>query len=113
MVDAWDGIKVLDLQTEGAVNSSTNNTYSVKAVVDTNGLGKELGLEYVAYRVEDGVESLYEVKPFKAVKDENGIVTYELKEKIADAGVYRYAFRLYPVNANLPHRQDFAYVRWI
>lgn len=113
VVDAWDGIKVLDLQTEGAVNSSTNNTYSVKAVVDTNGLGKELGLEYVAYRVEDGVESLYEVKPFKAVKDENGIVTYELKEKIADAGVYRYAFRLYPVNANLPHRQDFAYVRWI
>lgn len=113
VVDAWDGIKVLDLQTEGAVDSSTNNTYSVKAVVDTNGLGKELGLEYVAYRVEDGVESLYEVKPFKAVKDENGIVTYELKEKIADAGVYRYAFRLYPVNANLPHRQDFAYVRWI
>ena len=113
VVDAWDGIKVLDLQTEGAVNSSTNNTYSVKAVVDTNGLGKELGLEYVAYRVEDGVESLYEVKPFKAVKDENGIVTYELKEKIADAGVYIYAFRLYPVNANLPHRQDFAYVRWI
>lgn len=28
-------------------------------------------------------------------------------------GVFRYAYRLYPVNSNLPHRQDFAYVRWI
>ena len=29
------------------------------------------------------------------------------------AGVFNYAFRVYPKNAALPHRQDFAYVKWI
>ncbi len=113
VVDAWDGIKVLDFKTDGPAQSASGNTYGVEFKIDTNGLGRELGLEYVAYRVEDGTEKLYEVKPFKVIKEDNGILTYELREKIQDAGVYRYGFRLYPINPNLPHRQDFAYVRWI
>ena len=47
------------------------------------------------------------------VSREGNVVTYELKNKAKNAGVYRYALRLYPKNADLPHRQDFAYVRWI
>ncbi len=113
VVEAWDGIKVLDMTTEGPKQSATGNSYSVEAVIDTNGIGRDLGLEYVAYRVEDGVEHLYEIKPFKVVKEDNGVLTYHLNEKIQDAGVYRYGFRLYPINPNLAHRQDFAYVRWI
>lgn len=112
-VEAWDGIKVLDIKTEGPRSSATGNSYTVEVKVDTNGIGHGLGLEYVAYRIEDGKESLAEVKPFKVVSDDNGILTYSIHERIHDAGVYRYGFRLYPVNSNLPHRQDFAYVRWI
>ena len=112
-VDAWDGVKVLDFKTEGPKSSTTGNTFTVEAKVDTNGLGRSVGLEYVSYRVENGVERLFEVKPFKVVADENGVLTYKLNEKISDAGVFRYGYRLYPVNPNLPHRQDFAYVRWI
>ncbi len=111
--EAWGGVKVLDFKTEGPKKSATGNTYSVEVKVDTNGIGRGLGLEYVAFKNEDGKESLSEVKPFSIVSDENGIVTYRLNGKIQDAGVYRYGFRLHPVNATLPHRQDFAYVRWI
>ena len=46
------------------------------------------------------------------MKREGDIYTYELKSHIREAGVYRFAFRMYPDNALLPHRQDFAYVRW-
>lgn len=113
VVDAWDGIKVLEFNTNNDSQTTTGNDYSAKAVIDTNGLGRELGLEYVAYRVEDGVEHLHTVVPFKVVKEEGNILTYELHERLQDPGVYRYAFRLYPINPNLPHRQDFAYVRWI
>ena len=52
-------------------------------------------------------------EPFKVVGHDGNIVTYELKNKLREAGVFRYAFRIYPTNALLPHRQDFAYVRWI
>lgn len=113
VVEAWDGIKVLDFKQEGSIHSITSNEFTVEAVVDTNGLGRDLGLEYVSYRIEDGVEHLHEIKPFKVVKDNDGVLTYALHERNHDAGVYRYGFRLYPMNSNLAHRQDFAYVRWI
>jgi hypothetical protein len=29
------------------------------------------------------------------------------------AGVYEYGFRIFPKNADLPHRQDFGLVKWI
>ena len=112
-VDAWDGVKVIDFKTEGPASATTGDTLTAEAVVDTNGLGKSVGLEYVAYLVEDGVEKLYEVKPFEVVSKENGILTYKFNQEVNDAGVYRYGFRLVPVNDKLPHRQDFAYVRWI
>ena len=31
---------------------------------------------------------------------------------IFNAGSFKQAFRMYPKNAFLPHRQDFCYVRW-
>jgi len=113
VVAAWDGVKVLDFKVDGAALSSTAQTYNVEAVVDTNGLGRSLALEMVSYRVADGEERLYETRQFSVVKEDNGVLTYDLHDKIHDAGVYRYGFRLYPANPNLPHRQDFAYVRWI
>ena len=113
VVAAWDGIKVLDFQADGPIASFTGQTYNVKAVIDTNGLGRSIGLEFVVYRVKDGEEHLYETKQFTVTKEDNGILTYELHDKIHDAGVFRYGFRLYPTNPNLAHRQDFAYVRWI
>lgn len=112
-VDAWDGVKVIELNTNDLKSAATGDTYKVEVKIDTNGLGRSIGLEYVSYRVEDGIEKLYEIKPFMIASEENDVITFRLNEKISDAGVYRYGFRIYPVNANLPHRQDFAYVRWI
>ncbi len=113
VVDAWDGIKVEDVKVDGPVHSATGDNYSVEIKVDTNGLGRDIAIEYVAYRIVDGVEHLYETRPFNVSREDGNVLTYTLNEKIKDAGVYRYAFRMYPTNPNLPHRQDFAYVRWI
>ena len=108
----WPGVKVLDFQMETPANSTTHTPYNVKAVIDTNGLGRSLGLEMVVYRMENGEERLYETRQFNVTKEDGNVLTYELHDKIHDAGVYRYGFRLYPSNPNLAHRQDFAYVRW-
>ena len=111
---AWDGIKVLDVRHSGEMAQGvTGEPYKVEIVLDTNGLGTDLGVEEVSYRSEDGEERLNGVKPFKIVKAEGNIVTYELTSKIKDAGVFRYGYRIYPVNPELPHRMDFAFTRWI
>lgn len=56
---------------------------------------------------------LWDTVQFEVVKEKGNIVTFALKSVLKDAGVFRYAYRIYPKNEALPHRQDFAYVRWV
>jgi len=112
----WDGIKVFDLKSQENFNQNagvTGETNTIKAIIDTNGIGKDLGLEMVSYKQENGNESLWKVREFNVIKEEGNVLTYELKAQILDPGVFRYGFRLYPKNPNLPHRMDFAFTRWI
>jgi len=110
----WSGIKVLDIRHSGEISSSlTGEPFHVEVTVDTNGIGRDLGLEMVIYRQSDGHESLLRTEEFKVVKQEGNVLTYELSSKLKDAGVFRYGFRFFPKNAELPSRQDFAYTHWI
>ena len=116
VVDAWDGVKVLDVKVDLSAQAQpfkAGDSINGEVTLDTNGLGRNLGVECVCYRVENGQEHLYSVIPFKVENENGSVLTYTLKDKMKEAGVYRYGFRIYPVNANLAHRQDFAYVRWI
>lgn len=110
---AWDGIKVLDVARNGGANNTTGESYETTVKVDTNGLGKDLGLELVVYKQSDGAEKLWKTIPFKVESEDGGVITYRLDDQFTDAGVFRFAYRLYPYNPVLPHRMDFAYVRWI
>ncbi len=66
----------------------------------------------VFYKEENG-ESKYEGRSeLKVINKDGDILTYGLKTTLKEAGTYRYALRMYPKNADLPHRQDFAYTRW-
>ncbi|MDE7387300.1 MAG: alpha-glucan family phosphorylase [Muribaculaceae bacterium] len=113
VAEAWDGIKVFDVVSTEHANATSGSDYSVRVIVDTNGIGRDLGVEQVTYKIENGEESLCQVLPFEVVKEEGNVLTYELRCKLKDAGVFRYGIRLYPKNVELPHRQDFAYTRWV
>lgn len=111
---AWSGIKVLSVTSpEATAGSVTGETHETTIVVDTNGLGRNIGVECVVYKNENGEEKLWDVIELKVVKEEGSILTYELHHKYVDPGVFRYAYRIYPKNEALPHRQDFAWVQWI
>lgn len=111
---AWDGIKVLDIKQQGeTANGITGDKYHVEITLDTNGIGSDLAIEQVVYNMQDGANNLVERIPFKIIKQDGNTVTYELESRIKDPGVLRYGYRIYPWNAELPHRQDFAFTRWI
>ncbi len=110
----WDGIKVFDVRTQfDANNSVTGAPLKIEVIVDTNGIGRDLGVEKVTYRIEDGAEKLVRTEEFKVVKEEGNVLTFQLDTKAFDAGVFRYGIRLYPKNPALPHRMDFAFTRWV
>ncbi|MCC8117569.1 MAG: alpha-glucan family phosphorylase [Bacteroidales bacterium] len=113
VVAKWDGIKVFDIKTNSESAGVTGQRVKIDIIIDTNGLGRDLGVELVAYKQENGTEHLSDKQEFKVVKEEGNVLTYELDTKILDPGVFRYGYRIYPKNPALPHRQDFAYTRWI
>lgn len=110
----WDGVKVDSIiESVDQNNSKTGQPFSTVIKVNTNGLGRDVHVELVVYKVVNGEEKLVRTEQFKPIGQEGDNITYELKSKMRESGVFRYAFRAYPWNDALPHRQDFAYVRWL
>lgn len=111
----WDGVQVLgseftDSNAQGAAR--TGDSFDVRCTVNTNGLGESLGVELVMYKEKDGVSTYVGRKDLAVTGHDGDIYHYELKDQMKEAGMFRYSLRMYPKNDRLPHRQDFAYVRW-
>ena len=112
----WNDIHAVDIQFSDSLKSNNivnGVEYEATVVLYTAGLGKDLGVEFVVYKDENGDSKLVEKLPLEIIKEEGDNLTYHIKSQIKSAGVFRYALRVYPNNAELPHRQDFAYVKWI
>ncbi|MEE1022552.1 MAG: alpha-glucan family phosphorylase [Muribaculaceae bacterium] len=111
----WDQVEILSSSfNDGEPGSQprTGTAFDASCVIDTKGLGDAIGVEIVLYREEDGVSKYVGRYPLKVVKRDGNVYTYERKDKLTDAGMFTFSFRMYPDNKDLPHRQDFAYLRW-
>ena len=80
--------------------------------LDTAGLGRDIKLELVVYKEEDGQTKFYRKAMFDVIAEDGNILTYNCKVPFRENGIFRYAYRAFPWNDNLPHRQDFAYLKW-
>ena len=116
VVNKWDGVRVVSVNKPEAVTNGTimsGEKYTIQYVIDENGLDDALGLELVTLQTDtNGQDHVHKVEPFKMVKREGNLYTFELEHMLGDAGSFKVAYRLYPKNENLPHRQDFCYVKW-
>ena len=57
-------------------------------------------------------QQLYSVNELDLVKTEGTRLFFKTSFKMNRAGEFKYAFRMFPKNEDLPHRQDFCFVRW-
>lgn len=89
--------------------------YVFSLVIDRKDLKGMLGVDMVVTRdnVENNTLELVNTRPFELKKEEGSKLYFELKGAPGTAGIKKLGFRVYPVNPDLPHRMDFAYVRWI
>ena len=115
VAERWDAINVVssewDFPTTGGV---TDQKYHLKYVINEQGLDDAIGLEKVNVLVDkDGNEKVYNVEPLTMTGHEGNNYTFEADLTPHQSGVYRSAIRMYPKNKELPHRQDFCYVKWL
>lgn len=113
----WDQIEIKEVKMpdEMIYVPQVGKTYDVEVTIDSKGLGNCLGIELVAVPTENNNSNdpqTYNVQELEVVKVDGDYITYALKNTIAKAGAFRFSFRMYPKNPDLPHRQDFAYVKW-
>ena len=109
----WDDVKLVG-ELDGDRDTVTHNVKDVDVTLklDTAGLGKDIIVELVVYKEEDGNVKFNRAIPLNVVAVNGDVLTYSIKEPIKENGLFRYAYRAYPWNKNLPHRQDFAYLKW-
>lgn len=115
VAERWDAIHVVSknttIPTTGMV---TGETYNVKYVIDEQGLDDAVGLEVVVVSTDkNGEEHVYNKHPFKMTGKEGNLYTFEANIEAAKAGSFKTGVRMYPKNNNLPHRQDFCYIKWL
>lgn len=112
----WGNIRVVSVESDEALQNGqleAGKKYNVKVVIDEAGLNDVVGVEIVTVQTDkDGVEKIYNIDQMKMTGKNGNEFTFEGSHSLDNAGSYKTAFRMYPKNALLPHRQDFCYVTW-
>ena len=115
VVERWDAINAVSAEWDfPAGGAETGQKYTLRYVINEQGLDDAIGLEKVNVFInKDGEERIYSVEPLKLVGHEGNNYTFEATLAPQQAGQYKSAVRMYPKNKDLPHRQDFCYVKWL
>ena len=112
----WDQIEVVSSNKTESIQQGlfeTGKAYDTEYVIDEKGLDDAIGIEMVVMGYDsDGNEKLMKVVPLELVKREGNLYTFHGCVKNEFPGSFKVAYRMYPKNADLPHRQDFCYVKW-
>ena len=116
VVAKWDSIEIVSKEREADIaqgDIESGKEYTITIVVDEKGLNDAVGLELVTtYTTPEGKQHVYSVEPFSVIKKEGDLYTFQAKHSLSNAGSFKVAYRMFPKNQDLPHRQDFCYVRW-
>lgn len=116
VVSKWDAITVVSCEKTEELrkgNLESGKDYTITYVIDEKGLNDAIGLEVVTTCISpDGKQHLYSVEPFHVIKKDGDLYTFQAKHSVSNAGSFKVAYRMFPKNQDLPHRQDFCYVRW-
>ena len=116
VAERWDSIRVVSAEKGDALISGhieAGTKYDINIVVDEAGLDNAIGIELVTLTTDKkGDDHIYSVEPLEVVKREGNLYTFHVTHTINNAGSFKIAYRIYPKNDLLPHRQDFCYVKW-
>ena len=116
VAERWDAIRVVSKNNEiVAEGGQTGVKYKFQYVIDEQGLDDAVGLDLVVLKNEQDASDrrIDRICDFKMVCKDGNNYTFECVDEPDNAGTYRVAVRMYPKNKNLPHRQDFCYVKWL
>ena len=113
VAERWDSIEVVSATNVADMEVVSGDDVKLTVVLDEKGLDDAVGVEIVTIVTDtEGKEHIHSIDTMNLVKRENNIHTFEGTHEVNNSGTFKVAYRMYPKNVDLPHRQDFCYVRW-
>ena len=110
----WDSIRVVSKDDSMLYSAETGKKYTLRYVIDEQGLNDAIGLELVSIKTgKDGEEHIFSKREFEVVTHEGNNYTFEATFEPDVAGSFKSCVRMYPKNENLVYREDFCYVKWL
>jgi starch phosphorylase len=113
----WDEIELISIQYDESYRSrdiEVGDIVSAQIILDKHNIQGELGLEIVQFRTDPAtnVDSI-RIFPIDLEKTEGSRLYFRMSVKASQAGTFKFGMRVYPSNKDIPHRMNFAYVKWI
>ena len=118
MSENWDKFEVVEIDykcDQHILPGNATNGLCGNVVIDKKDMKGDLGVECVVVKYDSSTNEAQFLNSFEfeLVKEEGSLLYFEMHESISNPGIHQYALRVFPKNVDLPHRMDFAYVRWI
>lgn len=114
VAERWDAIRVVSKDDSALSAAETGKEYTLRYVIDEQGLNDAVGLELVSIKTDkNGEDYIFSKREFKMVGREGNNYTFEATFEPDVAGAFKSCVRMYPKNENLVHREDFCYVKWL
>ena len=114
--EEWNNMRIVSYtQPNASYTLSDKNKLESEVVIDLGRLKPEdIGVEMLLTTTDaKGQLHIQEVFNYELVSYENGVATYKTSVLPERTGMYEVGTRVYPKNAELPHRQDFPIVKWL
>lgn len=113
----WEQIEVKYLSISEPVKDPvvSGEKYYGELILDVKDIKQgDIGAEILITETNQvGEQKIIKIDSLEPVKQEGGLLYFDIKIQPTRPGVFNYAFRIFPINDNLPHRQDFCYVKWL
>lgn len=114
--EEWNNMRIVSYtQPNASYTLSDKNKLESEVVIDLGRLKPEdIGVEMLLTSTDaKGQLHIQEVFNYELVSYENGVATFKTSILPERTGMYEVGTRVYPKNAELPHRQDFPLVKWL
>ncbi len=114
----WDKLEVVSVEFNPNqkinYNGKGDEVYG-RVVIDKKDLRCDIGIECVVVNHDtmNKTPQFVESYEFDLVETKGSRLYFESHKALNDPGTHQFGLRVFPKNSDLPHRMDFAYMRWI
>jgi starch phosphorylase len=117
MASNWDSIEIKNFDYDEKLLSrkiEVGDLVNISLTLDKHEVKGDIGAEVVRFHTDPVTgKDIVKIFALSVIKTEGTKIYYSLDLKVSEAGAFKFGLRIYPDNKDLPHRMDFAYVRWL